>query len=453
MKKVAGILGAVCIFIGICDFLNVIYVSDREWEGVLWKSFYKDSGKIENLYLGSSHVYCDIDPACLDELNGQYNFNLASSAQLLNGSYYLLQEAVRLNPVSHVYLELYYVCSTRHDDSTLSDPINTDYINNWINIDCMQNSYCKLAYMFSNSGPETYVETVLPFCRYRAYLNDWNHIAETIESKKVDRNLPYRFPYEDGNGYVEYREQGYYCNTRRMTTYDERICWQERVLNEKPMGEQSEEYLRKIITYCQKKEIPLTLFISPIRDIELISTEHYDNYVVQIREIAEEYGIAFYDFNLTKEEYLPIQDNEYFFDYGHLNMAGAHMFTPFFYKVVSGAATDNEEYFYDSYAEKLQTQPFTIYGLYRKAVQEEENYDNENEAAGKPGMTYWVASNRDKGVEYKIVLQPDEGIPRTVQNFAENKEFVLHGDEHGICTIYARMKDKPEEVQTLEVKY
>ena len=32
-----------------------------------------------------------------------------------------------------------------------------------------------------------------------------------------------------------------------------------------------------------------------------VSTEHYDYYVDEIRTIAGEYGVAYYDFNLVKE--------------------------------------------------------------------------------------------------------------------------------------------------------
>ncbi len=54
-------------------------------------------------------------------------------------------------------------------------------------------------------------------------------------------------------------------------------------------------YLRKAITYCQQWQIPVTLFVSPTYELQLISTEGYDNYVDQVREIAEEYQVDFYD--------------------------------------------------------------------------------------------------------------------------------------------------------------
>lgn len=89
------------IFYMVSAALDYIYVSDSAWERILWHNFYKDDGKIDNIYLGSSHVYCDINPMQLDDMNGQFNFNLSSGAQRLNGSYYLLKEADKNNSLSH----------------------------------------------------------------------------------------------------------------------------------------------------------------------------------------------------------------------------------------------------------------------------------------------------------------------------------------------------------------
>lgn len=107
-RRIARIMARVLIFCVVLSGLNYIYVDVPPWERILWHNFYESEGKIDNLYLGSSHVYYDIDPFLMDELNGQYNFNLSTSGQVMNGTYYLLREADRHNDLSHVYIELYY---------------------------------------------------------------------------------------------------------------------------------------------------------------------------------------------------------------------------------------------------------------------------------------------------------------------------------------------------------
>lgn len=438
-------MGALFVFYGISEFLNDIYVDENAWSHVLWHYFYEDNGRIENLYLGSSHVFCDLNPTQLDELNGKYNFNLASSGQRLNGSYYLLREADEKNDLSHVYLELYYWCSTK--DLLGQDPIEANYYYHWNNTDSMRMSYQKLGYIFSFLNFDNSLETFFPFTRYRTRLDDWKYIKEILEKKNSEAYLSYKYQEEfrDGNGYEEYLPQGYFY-TSRIFLDEQRLYWQERILEKEPIGEKSEQYLRKIICYCQKRGIPITLFQSPVDELQLISTGEYDNYTAQIRRIAEEYGVDFYDFNLTKEEYLPIHQGGNFRDVGHLNYAGAAIFTDFFHEVVSREADKNGEYFYASYAEKLKEQPPAIYGLYYRESETEEETPEEN-------RVYWIASNRAAGMEYRILVTPDEGRQRTIQDFAENSVFELPKAESGICTIVARMKEQPDEVQTLEINY
>ncbi|MBD5444127.1 MAG: hypothetical protein HDR29_01110, partial [Lachnospiraceae bacterium] len=134
----------------------------------------------------------------------------------------------------------------------------------------------------------------------------------------------------------------------------------------------------------------------------------------------------------------------------HLNATGAAVFTEFFAKVVSGTSDENEKYFYSSYSEKLQNEPAVIYGVYYKDSVAEEGIQDTIE---KSIRTLWVASNKEEGMEYRIIMTPEESGQYTVQDFSENKEFAIPIDEHGICTIVARMTDDPEDVLTIEFEY
>lgn len=186
LKRGIGILIAFLIFGEISAVLNYMYVArDSDWERNLWHYFYENKGEIDNLYLGSSHVYSGINAALLDDLNGEYNFNLASARQRPISSYFLLKEADRTNSLSHVYLELFYWCSTNDDFDLSSETIF--YNDNWRNIDYMKFSHNKVEYILHISEAEKYINTFLPFTRYRSYLGDWDYVKQTMESKrKVD---------------------------------------------------------------------------------------------------------------------------------------------------------------------------------------------------------------------------------------------------------------------------
>lgn len=439
-RKMAGILAGLMIFEGIVYVSDWMLVSGDEWTRDLWHHYYEDTGKIDNIYLGSSHVFCDLDPTILDQLSGQYNFNLATPLQPLNASYYLLREADRINKLSHVYLELYYDCS-------YSDEQLLNYNRNWSNTDYMRFSLNKVSYGLAVGGSEHYINALFPFTRYRTSLGDWNQIKKNVERKRSEerKNYQYKVTHSDGNGIDTYEKQGAGKSTRKYKN-SKKLIQQDRILTNYFMGKRNREYLCNIIKYCKEREIPITLFVSPIYDLRLISTVDYDDYTLAIREFAAEQGVPFYDFNLVKEEYLPIQDGKNFRDSQHLNQYGAEKFTRFFYQVVNGEEADNEKYFCDSYEERLRKSTPAVLGIYEEQLEEQLEEPPEN-------RTLWVASNRGMEMEYQITLTPDGKRRRQIQDFQDNMKFQVPAEEHGICTIAARVKETPVEMRTMSVRY
>lgn len=440
VKRIAGTVVGFSIFIMIVRALNYMYVSGDEWERILMHSFYEDEGKIDNLYLGSSHVYCDINPFQLDRLNGRYNFNLSTSAQKMNGTFYLLREADQRNELSHVYVELYYYLSIGEKNFLDGgyDPIEGDVLNNCRNADHMRFSLNRFQYRITMAEPEKYPETFLGFARYRTKLDDWKYVEVTTERKRSGEYIDFVYQEQDDKNEVltEYQKKGRYFSARELT---DRLYRHDVVLGEEPMAGTSEAYLRKIITYCQTREIPITLFISPIYELQLISTKHYDFYLDQVREIAAEYDVDFYDFNLAKENCLPIQKAGYFMDVGHLNSTGAELYTEFFYQIMSGDAADNQRYFYSTYAQKLAHAAPEVYGVYYRD--------------GESCRNMVIASNREEGMEYRIVMSPDDQEQYVLQDYSENRNFQLDYSEHGTCMITYRMKTLPYQVQSIEIAY
>lgn len=433
-KRIAGILGMIFMFWAIGELLNVMYVSEGGRNQYLWHQFYEHEGEIDNLFLGSSHVFCGVNSVLLDDLNGQHNFDLSSAYQTLNASYYLLKEADRKNSLSHVYLEMYYPVSLY---------IGTG-AENWLNIDHMEMSWNKCEYFVSiaSKDPRRLPEICFPYYRYRRFLGDWDYITQTIEGKRTNT---YYNVFEDGNGYEQSMGQGYIYSSRVLQEH-EKLLTSYNFLDESPMGEVSEQYLRKIICYCKEREIPITLFVAPMYELSPISAGHYDYYVDEIRAIAAEYGVAYYDFNLVREEYLPIQRDEFFMDTDHLNGAGADFFTVFLNQVMSGETSENEKYFHSSFEERLCAEEPRVYGLYvTEYTSEEEPFEQRK--------IYWVASNREDDMEYSITLVSEEGEVNLIQDFSENKEFTLSANEHGVCTIRAKMKEDREEFCSLEIFY
>lgn len=438
-REIFLVMGIVAFFLSGCMILNYLYWQEDIWSRILWHNFYKQTENIDYVYLGSSHVFFDLNPEILDKKNGKNNFNLSTGSQRIIESYYLLKEADRCNKIEKVYVEMYYFQSTGvygnyREEKTIQ--------NGWRNLDYMKFSFGKLDMLFHMNPMQYYIDAIFPFVRYREHLMDGDWIKDGVDYKRTVNYKEYSF--KDGTG--EFRDKGYYYIIKEL---EDPLFLRNRMPEEMYLTEDAEIYLRKTIEYCKKREIPIILFSSPIYEIQLMSTENYDSYANRIKEIADEYQIPYYDFNMVKEEYLPIQYSKYFKDVGHLNAKGAELYTDFFHQVVSSSQEDNKRYFYDSYQEKMSNVDPKVYGLYYYIVDDEEI--QEGELGNTRRMV--IGATRGGKLEYQIFLEPDTGESVLVQDFSENNMFNISTEEHGICKIAWREKGNTGKDGEIKIQY
>lgn len=409
-------------FTGIVWCFNQLLVTPDTWSDFVMEHFYNREENIENLYLGSSHVYCDVDPDILDELTQKNNFNLSTSSQSFYLSYLLLQEADKLYDLEHVYLEMYYYLHVKGNESYYEMDLNFKV---W---DRMNNSAMKNISILQQDPNEELFAVYFPFSRFNSYLFDTGHI-NNVQNKKEEIDKRYHY-HESG-----YMEALYSIDEKQYKEYKNGD------MDLEPMSVEAKQYLLKIIEYCADRDISLTLFSSPMPEWMMIKAGNYDYYVDQVRGIADEYGLQYYDFNLCKEQYLSLS-YEHFRDDDHLNGAGADVFTPVLYDVLTN---DKQEYFYDSYQEKLEKTEPAMYGLIT---------DQTVEIPESGEITYEIASNREAGMEYRVEFIPSlrEKECEVIQDYAQNKRFSFYSEEEGVFQISARMCGETEPFVQLQVE-
>ncbi|MCD7724080.1 MAG: DUF1574 domain-containing protein [Clostridiales bacterium] len=429
-RGIAFILLLIVVLALINKLFMYNYYQDDQWSRILWHNFYK-SENIDNLFLGSSHIYCDVNPNIMDEFTGESNFNLSTPKQQIISSYYLLREALKENDLKRVFLELYYVPSTGIlGNYSLDGSIK----NMWRTTDYAKLSLNKIQAIWDENGKEHLIDAVLPFIRYRRYLFDYSYMISRHNEKKSNDFLTYNYKEDDEGGVVIFQDKGYYYTDREITNL---VYGAERRSDEIFLTEDAEEYLRKIVELCQKENLEITLIVSPIYELQMLSIDTYDNYREKIVEIANEYDINFYDFNLIKEEYLPIEKTEFFRDAGHLNCKGVEMYTNFLCELVYEGKYEGDDLFYSSYDEKVDNMPEQTWGIYT------ESYTGV--------FRYHIASTPREGLQYRIVVTPDEGEQYMVQDFAENDTFEINQEGSGIITVVTQFSDG--SVSTMEVIY
>lgn len=394
-----------------------MYVQNFAWERNTWQHLYTEENNIDNLFVGSSHVYTGVNPFILDELNSDNNFNLAMASMRMNGCYYSILEATKRNKVKNIYLELYYEVTVGENCGLKS--WSTLYTN-WKSTDNMRFSWNKLKYQLSMSNKDKYLETFFPFVRYRENLFDAYYIYRNITEKRSEDYKNYRYSETDENGYTEHAGKGYMYAT--ATLQEDGLLFHRNVelTQDELMLKEVEDCLYEIIDYCQNQDIRLTLFITPVHGLHTEASGDYDAYYSRVLQIANEKGIDFYDFNLCRQDYFDTTDRSCYMDLGHLNNVGAEKYTNLLWDVISGNI-EKEKCFYKSYDEKRANESPQVYGLFWTEKED--------------GMRqYSIASNRDEGLEYKIIYLEGEK-KEIIQDFSENKNFLLDSDKHGTVQI------------------
>lgn len=470
IRTMAGIVAGLLLVVLICKELNDMYVPDDPNQRVLFRSFYAQKDNVDYVFLGSSHVYSDVNPYLLDDINGGINFNMSTPGQSWKDTYYLLKEVAKRNDLRHVYLECYHGCDVEYESWNkeskqyeVGDFIDKpeQYGRSWIISYYMKYGLNQVMIQMKASDLNHLLENIFPFVRYREKLFDWEYIENNIAYKKTDEYLDCKWKSRDNvepDGTVWNAiayPKGWVWSDGKLFD-QEKLFPIDRDLEKYAIGEKSEKYIRKTIEFCEENNIDVTMFISPIFDTQLLSTGNYDNYVSQIRSIANEYNVDFYDFNLIKSDYLDIKEGKYYVDIGHLNAAGASIFTPMLWEILSGTASENADIFFDTYAEKLQEGPLVQYGLYYKDILPGDQTADD----GSPIYTrrhYYVATNRNGTAEFCITRTISDGDDTTedrseiVQSYSKNDEFELPISEHGVLTIVAR--DGAAAENTISVNY
>lgn len=310
-----GLILAVLLtcFLCVTDFLKYLFFEENLWNRYILHCFYEREEPIGRLWLGSSHLFCGVDPDIMNDLSGEKNFNLGTNAQSFEHSHLLLQEANKRFHPDHIYLEMYYFLHVSGNTKTYS---TNRYFGLW---DYMPFSVEKTVSIVKQRPGEELSAVFLPFTRFRNYFFDYARTENINNDKKEDYQ---NCKYEGFN----FSNNGFYPSTESYPDYA--ISRHSGYRENTVLSEIARESLVELIEYCETEDVPLTLFSAPVTKLDLSDVKDYDQYVNEINAIADAYGLKYYDFKLCKQEYLSLQNSLHFRDCDHLSTGGAELFTP-----------------------------------------------------------------------------------------------------------------------------
>lgn len=291
IKRIFAVIG---LFLTVCMIFSG-YMKIVRTKGIpLFDGFYSlEKESVDVLCVGSSHVYCSINPV---QMYGDYGiaaFDLAGGSQAIWYSYHYMKEALKTQKPEVIVLDVY--TTSISDDAYFDSKVQMNLLN-------MKPSYNKWEVLqtaeVENRG-EVFWEFPITHSKY-----------STLKSTDYD-------------GKDETKLLGYFYSNRIVEYTPEQIRDVSGVTESEPISAKTEEYLRKCIELCQKENIEIVLTNAPWADITLERQKYY-NYV---QMIADEYGVPFVNACLYTDEIGLDYMVDSMGDGGHLNYTGATKYT------------------------------------------------------------------------------------------------------------------------------
>lgn len=255
--------------------------------------YIQPKNSIDVVFMGSSHIHCDVNTALLWEDYGIAAYDYSAAEQPLWITYYYLKEICKYQSPKLVVLDLYSPARYKNN-----------YQYGWLrdNLLGVKFSFNKLQMLYVGCEPKYYFDYFPNFAMYHNRYPTSEDIEYLFASKEDRASFKGYTPY-----YIESPQS-------------------EPELVENRSGGitiKSEQYLQKIIEYTQEKDIELYLIVSPY-----ITTSEDELVYNRIKEIADSYGLEFNSTNYSYEE-MGLDFDTDFTDESHLNYKGSCKYTQY----------------------------------------------------------------------------------------------------------------------------
>ncbi len=314
MKKriiigVCAVLATVLVLFCLQALVSPKYIENPE--GLLVGEYYAEAEGHDVIFVGDCEVYEGFVPAVLWEEYGISSYVRGSAQQLTWQSYYLLEETFKHEcPKVVVFNVLALKYGTPQSEAF-----------NRMTLDGMRWSKIKAdAIRASMTEDESFVEYMFPLLRFHSRItslekNDFKYMFKT---KKVSHS-------------------GYLMQTNVVPMTEE--VEEGRKLLDYTLPETSMEYLEKMRMLCEQNGAQLVLVKAPTNSWAYWWYEQWD---AQVREYAEQKGVAYYNF-LDSTEQIGIDWSEDTYDAGvHLNVYGAEKLTKYFGEILKNNHFDEQ---------------------------------------------------------------------------------------------------------------
>lgn len=311
LLRILLIVGFLCIVNKGSRFL---YDSPTNISGYAIRDIQEHKGEVDTLLLGTSLMHWGVNGQVLEEKIGGTVYNLATSAQSICSSYYLLKDQTDINPIKKVFMGIHAISLINDTDGYIS-------VREGI-YDRIQIPINKLSYMLETAEMREY-EQYLFFPTRVKNLLDFGRVKDTIIYKLGDAYKNNESPQDaelvyqgmgDENTYVEYDG-----------SFDDEKLGDDAIWNRDNIIPENVYYLEKIAAFCRENDIELNFVVVPPTWEFTKLMGDLEDFHEYLLGYCEKYGAGLYDFNKYKGIFDILTDDCYQ-DKKHLNARGSEIF-------------------------------------------------------------------------------------------------------------------------------
>lgn len=274
-------------------------------------------GTIETVLLGTSLMHVGMDGQTLSEELDSTCFNLATSSQPVSGSYYLLEDTIKRNPVQRVFLGVgvnTFVSASENRDTSAK-----------VRVMKMIQSYSgKLRFLMDSAEVKEWESLI--FCTART--------SDILDLESVKNNVTYKLS-DDFKNRIQYENARYDYYGMGSESNDEVFVGKlkgkkvasNNVWGREKIVEENVEYIRKMAELCEEKGIEFSIVVFPHAECFAEKQGDLSDMDLFLEELCEEIDAGLYDYNFTAQsDIYEILTGEMFMNGKHLNHTGAVQF-------------------------------------------------------------------------------------------------------------------------------
>ncbi len=279
---------------------------ERHDYGAVWADYLdQPRDSMDYLYLGSSYVYCDVDPNAVEDASGLSGFVMAGPEQTMGITYWYLRECLRTQSPRAVIIE---GTALHFEEFQAYTQVNLAY---------MPYGFNRIAAAFTVAEPE--LRTGILFDLY-FYHDRWKELGGDIlpgdltlrASRLRMASQPSDKEGEDSllgftpvDGVAESMDKAPFTRQPKSEqVYEQNLAW-----------------LQKTVELCRKEGITPVVVFHPT--YSRLPDEWYDRIA---RDVAALGGALYFDWSADAES-MGLDPMTDYFDAGHLNAGGAGTFS------------------------------------------------------------------------------------------------------------------------------